>query len=274
MIAFLFFVTGCDTSQVADDLAQREANEIVAVLRQHRIDSSTHKERGSRGRYSVSVESGKFGEAVSVLHELGLPAEKKASFSELVSPSGILPSSREVEALRLDRALAAEIEDLFKGHPAVVGVAVVVRYHGVENGKSPSVSMVIQYRPEGSIDEQEVRNVVSRAVPGIRSEDVVVSIAQQPTIKAPVSGPGAEESHKLVPFLGWWEVPEDEYSGLAAIVVSLLLLVAGLSGLAGYIYGQYSLARSTDEPSSFGSLNAGSGAALERLEAPTDEAGE
>lgn len=246
LLALLFVagisLSGCGDSSVADGLAQRDANEIVAALRARGIEASTEKERGAKGRYTVSVSSDRFGEAAAALTELGLPAEQKLSFGELVAPSGILPSSREVEALRLDRAAAAEIEALLSQHPGVASAGVIVRMRATQSGESPAVSVVVQKRAGDALDEAAVREIVVRAVPGIRPEGIVLMIAEQRP--APVAAQGSGGS--LVPFLVFWRVPQDDYGGLSVLLLGLLVGITALAGLAGYIYGQYNFSRHAD----------------------------
>lgn len=250
MRAWLVFVavcclgslSGCGDSSVADDLAQREANGIVAELREHGIEAVTQRERGGKGRYSVSVPSSRFGEAASILSELGLPAERQPSFTELVASSGILPNSREVEALRLDRASAAEIENLIGQHPSVSSVGAIVRIRSAPSPEAGSVSVVVQKREGEPLDELPLRDAVIRAVPGVKPDAIVVSIVERRALPK-VSGGGREE---LVPFFLYWRVPQRDYGGLSILLLGLLLGVSGLAALAGYIYGQYSLSRHND----------------------------
>jgi type III secretory pathway lipoprotein EscJ len=228
-------LVGCSSAPVADDVAQREANEIVAVLGKHNISASLVKARGGKGRYSVVVAESDFPGAAAVLSRLGLPADKKPSFQELTGGNSIIPPSREVEALRLDRAIASELEDIFSVRRDVASVSVLVRMHSRETPERPTVTVVIQ-SPEGTmLDMAEVREIARRAVPGIQSEDVYVTAAQSPdTMK------GADRSRdKLVPFLGLWRVPESDHGGLVSLVVLLVGLSGILAGLSGYILGQF-----------------------------------
>ena len=241
----LLLTTGCGSSPVADDLGQREANQIVAVLRDNGIDATTEKGRGSKARYTVSVASSKFGEAVSLLSKLGLPGEKKASFAELMAPSGILPSSQGVEDLRLDRAIASELEDLLEGHNGVSSANVVVRSHSINSGAESSVSIVILKKKGGALVESDLRQVVGRAVPGVKAENILIAFSEASSAAVGPTGSGS-----LVPFLIYWKVPESEYTRLAFLFVALLSLVATLAGVSGYIWGQFSVTRSGDIVSS------------------------
>jgi len=242
-LAALASVLGCGESPVADDLAQRDANRIVAELRSRGIEAVTSKERGARGRYSVSVPSSKFGDAAVILNQLGLPEESKPSFSELIEPSGILPSSREVESLRLDRASAAEIETLLSGHPAVVSVGALVRVRSIHTGDSPTVSVVIQKRPGATLDESSLRELVARSVPGMKPDGVMVTMAEQSAPPQQSLGSGAVGTDPLVPFLVFWRVPQGDYGGLSLLLLGLLVIISGLAALGGYIFGQYNFSR-------------------------------
>ena len=44
----LTLVTGCGTSPVADELGQRDANKLVAVLGENGIEATTEKARGAK----------------------------------------------------------------------------------------------------------------------------------------------------------------------------------------------------------------------------------
>jgi type III secretory pathway lipoprotein EscJ len=246
LIIVVLSIIGCGSTPVANDLSQRESLEIIAALRERGIEATSSKERGGKGQYSVVVSSSEFGRAASILHSLGLPGEHKASFSELVAPSGILPSSKNVEDLRIDRARAAEIEDLLKGYPVVSKANVLVRYQALENSATPSVSIVVQKRAEASLDLSQVKQLVARAIPGIKDEDVVVSVTDVVSSKAATPEGEAAPSGALVPFLVFWRVPEGDYNGLALIMIGLLVSVSLMAGLAGYIFGQYTVARQNE----------------------------
>lgn len=234
------FATGCGSSPVADDLGQREANKLVAVLGEHGIQAHVEKGRGSKGRYSVQVASGDFGGAVALLTKLGLPAERGASFEDLMAPSGILPPSQDVENLRMDRAIASEVENLLLGHGAVSTVSVIVRAHAIPFGTEPSVSIVAQVKKGAVFDAEKLRDAVSRAVPGVKPSAVSFSVSEQ------AFGGGGVADEPLVPFLSYWRVPVSEYNSLAYLLIGLMSVVAFFTGVAGYIYGQYEATKGGD----------------------------
>lgn len=244
VLTFCLSLIGCTAEPVAYDLDQRDLFEIVAVLREQGIDATATRERGAKGRFSVSVKSADYGRAVAILHARHLPAERAGSFSEMVAPAGLLPSSRSIEELRIDRARAAELEEVLRGYPEVVSARALVRSSAAvgpdgSGQRGPSVSVVVQRRPETQLDQTQIKAVVERALPGITPEDIVISVHEQRAEhSAPLEAPAAA---KLVPFLVFWQVPAEEYNTLAVLLITLLVAVAGMAGLAGYILGQYNL---------------------------------
>jgi type III secretion protein J len=231
LCGFALVLAGCSSTPVADDVNQREANEIVAVLGKNKIQASLVKGRGSRARYSVVVQESDFANAAAVLSRLGLPADKKPSFQDLTAGNGIIPPSREVEALRLDRAISSELEDIFRARSDIASASVLVRMHSREASERPTVTVVVQSAADGSLDTAEVREIARRAVPGIQNDDVYVSVERADV--------GAESVPELVPFLGWWRVRAEDHAGLVSLVVFLVGLAGVLAGLTGYIIGQF-----------------------------------
>lgn len=269
-VSFILLVVGCNTAPVADDVAQREANEIVAVLSRHDISARLIKTRGGKGRYSVVVSESDFGNAAEVLNQLGLPTEKKPTFQELTALSSIIPPSREVEALRLDRAIASELEDLFRVRNDLGYVSVLVRMHSKGTGERPAVTAVIQKREAKTIDVSELKEVIRRSVPGIEREDIYVSVIDA-LDKDLTSTPAGET---LVSFLGIGRVVERDHAALVLVVVGLVLFSAALGGLAGYLLGQFNWLRKQGVPHIGKSKNHASrgGKQLENLD--TSKAGQ
>lgn len=262
-------LSACDSKSVADDVTQREANEIVAVLGKSDISSDTVKQRGGKGRYAVVVDSSDFAAAAETLTRLGLPAEKRPSFEELTSGNGIIPPSHEVESLRLDRALAVELEGLFLSRGDLSQISVIVRSHSCRSGERPMVTVLAQRLAGAQVDATALREVARRAVPGILDDDVYVSVSDGNfgAGGAAVKVASATQGEELVSFLGFWRVPANDYAGVVLAVLGLLVLAAGLSGLAGYLFGQFNwLNRSTGLGSRQGGRKVDAGAGERRSE--------
>lgn len=238
-------MTGCSSTPVAQDIAQNQANEIVAVLAENGISAIARKGSGGQSRYSVEVDSEHYTEAVSLLHRHGLPGEPKRSFTELVSPQGLIPNSREMESLRLDRALGVELEEALQNYPGVASARVIVRSSFMKEGAEPGVSAVVQRLPDAQVNAEALTGIIARAVPGVVTERILVAIevaATPPTGAALVEGAVNNDGHvvrvPLVPFV-FLRVPKDEYNYFVFGLLGCLFVLGLVGAVVGYWWGFY-----------------------------------
>ncbi len=250
LLAVLASISSCSGSPIAQDISQVQANEIVAVLNASGISAMAQRETGGKGKYTVEVRRADYSQAVTILNERKLPGEARATFAELVMPSGLLPNSREMDSLRLDRALATELEDLLSTHADVFKVRAVVRVHFLRDGFEPGVSLVIQERVGRGIAQKEIMDIVSRIVPGIKPEQIVLAL--HPASVEQTGGFSAEGAQNvagtvvrvpLTPFLHFWRVPEDEYVQIVGVVALFLFVVAVVGSIVGYWYSLFQHSR-------------------------------
>lgn len=243
VLVLCLLVAGCSSTPVAHDLTQTQANQIVSLLNQHGIGAIANRESGGRGRFTVHVKRDHYAQAVALMTEKGLPGEHELSFAELVAGQGLLPASREMEALKLDHAIAAEIEELLREHPSVTTARAVVRLNAVKDPADTAVSLVIQEKSGESIDKLEMVEIVSRAVPGIAKEKVFVSTHKSPSSEIFTSDEGVMRSDgrvlrvPLVPFLLAWRVPTEDYNTLAFAIIACFMVIGMIGGVIGYYYG-------------------------------------
>ena len=236
-------LAGCASEPVAKDINQQQANEIVALLNSQGISATAQKESGAAGRYSVNVDSSALTPAIALLNDRGLP--RKSRFAELIQPQGLIPNSREMEALRVDYARATEIEELLESHPAVSSAAVTLSRGDLGQEGASGVAVIVNQRSGRAISHAEVSEIVSRLIPGIKPENIALSIHAVDAngnlfnVEGAVNQGGKVIRMPLVPFLFGWRVAEDDFSALALAVLSLLLVVALLAAFLGYSYGAY-----------------------------------
>lgn len=242
--AVVMILSGCGSSQVADNLSQKESNEIVAALNDHGISAVSQKERGGRGRFSVLVSASEFGTAVSILNKNNLPGEPKVTLAELITPSGFVPNSREIEALRLDHAVAIELEELISSLPAVASAKVIVRLNMQRQGEAPAVSASITTRRGATLNAEEVRQIIVRAVPGTKESNVSLSLAEPHEREVLGEGVigiqnqnGAITRVPLSTLLGVWSVAERDRTSMLAVLAGIVLLVCAMAGAVGFWFG-------------------------------------
>lgn len=259
LCALILSLAGCNTVDVQEDLTQEQATEIAATLNNAGISATVDKESTGRGKYRVIVKRSSYSSALTLMHERGLPSEPRASFRDMIASRGLVPDSREVEALRLDRALAAEIEETIQNDPAVTAARVIVRMNSLPSGglseEKPGVSALLRVRPNKQINEVAVREVIARAIPGVSPEKIFISVskAEEEATQVSIEGVDRQGDGKMVrvpltDFLWAWRVPEDDYNSLALGLVMGIVMVFTLGAVIGVSAGAYRRARAS-EPS-------------------------
>ncbi len=230
----LTLLMGCGSSPVASDVSQREANRIVALLHKNGITADLHSARIGKGRYVVLVPESEFPNAATILSNRGLPSEKQPSFEEMTASNGIIPTSREVDNLRLDRALAAELEDLFSMNSSVQNVGAIVRIHSVRSPRDASITVALELDAKSQFSQEESEALVRKAFPNIESSRIYVTAFRMD------SESGSDHSDdENVSFLLFWRVPSSLYTSLASLLLGLVLFAGVVFGAAGYLIGQY-----------------------------------
>lgn len=234
-------LTGCNEKLIADGQSLAEANEIIAALADYGVHSDAQRDSGGRARFSVSVDGEDYVTALAVLQEKGLPKVAKSTFLELTEAKGFLPPSREIEAIRLDYALALNIEETLLNLPEVVGAQVLLRQAAVGKGEEPSVSVVLQVNDTIAVKSEDILRVVRSAVSAIAPEriDLIVRQALPKVSRAEAvggfnDGKGKVVTVPLVPFLFTYRIPNSDYVGLALLFVFGLILFAVAGGAIGY----------------------------------------
>lgn len=179
----VLMLAGCQ-EEVYQGLAERDANEMVAVLYDGGITASRGKIE--REGYSVRVERSDFAKAVKLLSAAGLPREQYKSMDD-VFPGGKLLLSPAEQRARFAFALSQE---LTRSVGQIAGVS-WNRVHvalAVQNLRGAVVtpataSVIVRVTDAADIAEVSIqaRQIIASAVEGLANENVkvVVSMSQQ-----------------------------------------------------------------------------------------------
>ena len=183
---------------------------------------------------------------MSIVHSEGLPHEPKRSFTEIIEQKGIIPNSREVEALRLDYARALQIQEALRDYPPIASVRAMVNSGSTRDGSTNAgVTLFIIQRPGMKIDQRRLESSIENVIPGLSRGRISIEIHSE----RKTNGIGETEGVwnkkgrvipvPLVPFLYFWKVPEDDYNRFALVLVFILLVAIAVGGVSGYWYCYY-----------------------------------
>lgn len=254
---FALLAAGCSDVPVVQDVNQRQANEIVAVLHSNGILSRAEKQIGAGERYRVEVGSRNYSQAIGLLHERGLPGKPEAVFEDIISSSSFVPDSREIENLKLDRALALQSEEMLENHPAVASARAVVRYHFKSDAPRPSASVLLRTHPAAELSKENVFELIEKVLPGMEQDDIRIVLvsdhrAEQKGKQIGVlQEKGSAVAVPLTRFLFGLRVSSEDYRSLIFVVFGIVVVIGVAATLLGYWLAYAQFVRRQSGTSSF-----------------------
>ena len=176
----------CDRYEIViDDLSQRDANEILVVLRDHQIEAKKVGQTTKKSViYRIEVKEQCAKDALRLLVHNQIPKIQRAGLKEVYPPggSGIIPSKSD-ELARMTMAMQGEIEALLKVIPGIADARVVISYDSPldyqKSATKKTASVAVIYHPQGEIGEApmndaEVKNLIAASIGGLLPENVTV----------------------------------------------------------------------------------------------------
>jgi type III secretion protein J len=169
-------LAGCE-SELYTDLDQRQANEIVATLLQHGI--AAERTFGKDDRVSVSVDSSRFADAVTILNDNGLPRQKFATLGDVFKRDGLV-SSPVQESAQMIYALSQELSRTVSDIDGVLTARVLLVLPEndplSEKVVPSSASVFIRYRSDMPIEHlvPQIKMLVADGVAGLSYDKVSV----------------------------------------------------------------------------------------------------
>ena len=232
----LLLVCACNKAEVASNLSQHDAHKIVSELSEQGINASFSKDR-TQG-FSIYVSESDRLLAISTISNNQLIAGQSSEFNELTKAKGFIPNSRELDNLRLDRALAIEIEEALISNPLIDEVNVIVRSNYKKD--STAVSAIINTNSRDSFNITEIEDIIISSVPGINRNEIQLVLHDSTISKTNGEIVGVSQNDgspvavPLVPFL-MWKVPAgvEKELGLGVILFLMVFLAFGLA--IGYL---------------------------------------
>jgi type III secretion protein J len=238
----LVCVSACSQQDLYGQLSERQANEMVAVLRNAGLHAEKNASRDGKA-FVVSTHSGDFSRAVEVLQAGGFPRESYDSLGQVFKKEGFVSSALE-ERARFTHALSQELSNTLSNIDGVVQA----RVHVSVPEKNPlsdkpqhaTASVFIKHRPGLDLSQQtgKIKALVVNAMEGLPYDNVTVALF--PAEPLPPAAPQSVVS-------AIWS----QYGSLILFVTGLGLLMVG--GVAAAVWWQRRGAPGT-QPSSQTSL--------------------
>jgi type III secretion protein J len=174
----LALLAGCSNQELYSQLSERQANEMVAVLRGSGIDA---EKKVQDGKFSVLTSKGDFSQAVRTLNAQGYPRENFDSMGKVFKREGFVSSPLE-ERARLMHAMSQEISNTI----ASIDGVVTARVHLVVPERNPLIdkpqpaaaAVFIKHRPDRNLSGQisQIKALVVNSIEGLSYDNVTVAL--------------------------------------------------------------------------------------------------
>jgi len=174
----LALLVGCSNQELYGQLSERQANEMVAVLRGAGIDA---EKQSHEGKFSVLTGSGDFANAVRLLNAQGYPRESFDSMGKVFKREGFVSSPLE-ERARLMYSMSQEISNTIANIDGVVTARVHLvvpeRNPLVDKPQPASAAVFIKYRPDSDLTSQvtQIKALVVNSIEGLTYDNVTVAL--------------------------------------------------------------------------------------------------
>lgn len=200
-VCALIALAGCRETMFSN-LNEQDANEVIAVLRQHNITAA--KVPGFEKSWGLEVASDDFSRAVIVLRENGLPRAAHATIGELFRKEGLVSTPSE-ERIRFVFAQQQELENTLSRIDGVIAarVHVVMPQNDPlsEKIKVASASVFLKHRTDVDLTASvpQIKALVASSIEGLPHENV--SLSMFPSRGLPASAP--DERAAASPWMPW-----------------------------------------------------------------------
>ena len=174
----LALLAGCSNHELYSQLSERQANEMVAVLRSAGIEAD---KKAQEGKFSVLTSKSDFSQAVRTLNAQGYPRESFDSMGKVFKREGFVSSPLE-ERARLMHAMSQEISNTIANIDGVV----TARVHLVVPERNPlldkpqpaAAAVFIKHRPERNLSGQisQIKALVVNSIEGLAYDNVTVAL--------------------------------------------------------------------------------------------------
>ena len=258
----LIGLSACSQQDLYGQLSERQANEMVAVLRNAGLHADKATSRDGKA-FVVSTRASDFSRAVEVLQAGGFPKDSFDTIGQVFKKEGFVSSALE-ERARFTHALSQELSNTLSNIDGVVQA----RVHVSVPEKNPlsdkpqhsTASVFIKHRPGVDLSQQtgKIKALVVNAMEGLPYDNVTVALF--PAEPIPAAAPQSLAS-------ALWS----QYGSVVLFVSGLGLLMAGGVVVAAWWQRRGAVSSSSSE-TGLASMVDAAVAPLRRVKSPAVEA--
>lgn len=178
LCSLCLLLAACSEQELYSKLSERQANEMVAVLRGTGIEA---EKKSQEGQFSVTTSRDDFSRAVQTLNAQGYPRDTFDTMGKVFKREGFVSSPLE-ERARLVHAMSQEISNTIANIDGVV----TARVHLVMPERNPLIdkpqpaaaSVFIKHRPDKNLAAQtaQIKALVVNSIEGLAYDNVTVAL--------------------------------------------------------------------------------------------------
>lgn len=176
----LVLLSACSQQELYGQLSERQANEMVAVLRNAGLAADKTPARDGKS-FVVTTSAHDFSRAVEVLHAGGFPRDSYDTLGQVFKKEGFVSSPTE-ERARFTHALSQELSNTLSNIDGVVQarvhVSVPERNPLADKPTPATASVFIKHRPGVDLSQQvgKIKGLVVNAMEGLPYDNVTVAL--------------------------------------------------------------------------------------------------
>jgi type III secretion protein J len=215
-------LAACSNQELYGQLTERQANEMVAVLRNAGLQAN--KQKRENNLFALTTSGGEFSRAVELLHAAGYPRDQHDSLGGVFKKEGFVSTPME-ERARFMHALSQELANTISNIDGVV----VARVHLAVPEKDPlsdkpkaaAASVFIKHRAgmELTTEVSRIKALVVNSVEGLPYDAVTVVTFAAERWPAPGAAPTAAQAAEAAP-LGGLGAPLWAGAGLGGVALA------------------------------------------------------
>ena len=174
----LTLLTACSDQELYSQLSERQANEMVALLRGRGIEAD---KQSQEGHFSITTSRNDFAEAMRLLNAQGYPRETFDTMGKVFKKEGFVSSPLE-ERARLQHAMSQEISNTIASIDGVVAARVHLvvpeRNPLIDKPQPAAAAVFIKYRPDVDLTAQipQIKALVVNSIEGLAYDNVTVAL--------------------------------------------------------------------------------------------------